>query len=162
MSSQFGILKKRHLEKIDSPSTDDPMDAYRSVILRSGKTEQEQKDIEETVAETGHETRNVNQVVKLVNIHLSEKVKRLNEIKAASKRFDDELNMFTNPTGQDKLNSELTTNPVPQEPSQPVPEKPTIESQPVYGDLLVLINKYGFEQLSQALDAILSKNQKPQ
>lgn len=136
------------------------MDAYRSVILRSGKTGHEQKDIEETVAETGHETRNVNQVVKLVNIHLSEKVKRLNEIKAASKRFDDELNMFTNPTPQEPNQAtELTTNPLPQEPSHPAPEKPTIESQPVYSDLLVLINKYGFEQLSQALDAILSKNQ---
>lgn len=139
------------------------MDAYRSVILRSGKTEQEQKDIEETVAEAGHETRSVNQVVKLVNLHLSEKVKRLNEIKAASKRFDDELNMFTNPIVREADQSfELQTSPTPLEPSKTIPEKPIIESQPVYNDLLDLINKYGFEQLSKALDAILSKNRSTQ
>ncbi|MEM3135204.1 MAG: hypothetical protein QXW37_00585 [Candidatus Nitrosotenuis sp.] len=153
-------MKKRHLEKIGNNISDDPMDAYRSVILRSGKIEQEQKDIEETVAEAGHETRSVNQVVKLVNLHLSEKVKRLNEIKAASKRFDDELNMFTNPITQEtSRSSELQINPTPQEPSKTLPTNPTIESQPVYNDLLDLINKYGFKQLSQALDAILSKNQ---
>ncbi|MEM3006865.1 MAG: hypothetical protein QXY15_02245, partial [Candidatus Nitrosotenuis sp.] len=55
--------------------------------------------------------------------------------------------------------SELQINPTPQEPSKTLPTNPTIESQPVYNDLLDLINKYGFEQLSQALDAILSKNQ---
>ncbi|MEM3076071.1 MAG: hypothetical protein QXW38_00435 [Candidatus Nitrosotenuis sp.] len=148
------------MEKIGNNISDDPMDAYRSVILRSGKIEQEQKDIEETVAEAGHETRSVNQVVKLVNLHLSEKVKRLNEIKAASKRFDDELNMFTNPITQEiSRSSELQINPTPQEPSKTLPTNPTIESQPVYNDLLDLINKYGFKQLSQALDAILSKNQ---
>jgi hypothetical protein len=157
------VLKKRHLERIGNPITDDPMDAYRSVILRSGKTEQEQKDIEETVAEAGHETRSVNQVVKLVNLHLSEKVKRLNEIKAASKRFDDELNMFTNPIAQETdQSSKLQTNPTPQEPDKTLLEKPIIESQPVYNDLLDLINKYGFEQLSEALDAILSKNRSTQ
>ncbi|MFN3655326.1 MAG: hypothetical protein ACK4TO_08395 [Candidatus Nitrosotenuis sp.] len=156
-------MKKRHLERIGSPITDDPMDAYRNIILRSGKTKQEQKDIEETVAEAGHETRSVNQVVKLVNIHLSEKVKRLNEIKAASKRFDDELNMFTNPIAQEAdQSSELQTNAAPLESSKTIPEKPIIESQPVYNDLLDLINKYGFEQLSQALDAILSKNRSTQ
>lgn len=156
-------MKKRHLEKIGNPISDDPMDAYRNVILRSGKTEQEQKDIEETVAEAGHETRSVNQVVKLVNLHLSEKVKRLNEIKAASKRFDDELNMFTNPIAQEAdHSSELQTNPAPQELRKTLQEKPIIESQPVYNDLLDLINKYGFEQLSQALDAILSKNRNTQ
>ncbi|MEM3006866.1 MAG: hypothetical protein QXY15_02250, partial [Candidatus Nitrosotenuis sp.] len=132
------------MEKIGNNISDDPMDAYRSVILRSGKIEQEQKDIEETVAEAGHETRSVNQVVKLVNLHLSEKVKRLNEIKAASKRFDDELNMFTNPITQEiSRSSELQINPTPQEPSKTLPTNPTIESQPVYNDLLDLINKYG-------------------
>ncbi|MEO9309430.1 MAG: hypothetical protein ABI337_03950 [Nitrososphaera sp.] len=156
-------MKKRHLERIDTPTSEDPMEAYRSIILRSGKAAEEQKDIEETVAEAGHETRNVNQVVKLVNLHLSEKVKRLNEIKAASKRFDDELNMFTNPIEQDADHSiELQPNSMSQETSKPHQEKPFIESQPVYRDLLVLINKYGFEQLSEALDAILSKNRNTQ
>ncbi|MEM3172329.1 MAG: hypothetical protein QXE82_02200 [Candidatus Nitrosotenuis sp.] len=156
-------MKKRHLEKIGSPTSDDPMDAYRSIILRAGKQEEEQKDIEETVAEAGHETRSVNQVVKLVNLHLSEKVKRLNEIKAASKRFDDELNMFTNPVVQEADQpSELQTSPTAQEPSRAAQASPNIESQPVYGDLLALINRYGFEQLSQALDAILSKNRNAQ
>ena len=133
------------------------MDAYRSVILRSGKTEHETKDIEETVAEAGHETRSVNQVVKLVNVHLSEKVKRLNELKAASKRFDDELNMFTNPIQQEPAHtvSELPANP----PQQPAPSvEPQNDSQAVLSDLSVLINKYGFEKLSKALDEILSKN----
>jgi len=110
------------------------MDAYRSVILRSGKTEHETKDIEETVAEAGHETRSVNQVVKLVNVHLSEKVKRLNELKAASKRFDDELNMFTNPIQQEPAStvSELPANP----PQQPTPSaEPQNDSQAVLSDL---------------------------
>lgn len=162
MYNQSWVLKKRHLERIGNPISDDPMDAYRSVILRSGKSEEEQKDIEETVAEAGHETRNVNQVVKLVNLHLSEKVKRLNEIKAASKRFDDELNMFTNPITQETNQSSELQNSTPQAPNKTIPEKPIIESQPVYNDLLDLINKYGFEQLSQALDAILSKNRNMQ
>jgi hypothetical protein len=156
------MLKKRHLEKMGNPTSDDPMDAYRSVILRSGKSEPDTKDIEETVAEAGHETRSVNQVVKLVNIHLSEKVKRLNELKAASKRFDDELNMFTNPTPQEPNHtvSELPSNPVPQEPNRSALGAFSNESQAVTNDLLILINKYGFEKLSQALDEILSKNAK--
>jgi hypothetical protein len=152
-------LKKRHLEKMGSPTSDDPMDAYRSVILRSGKSESDSKDIEETVAEAGHETRSVNQVVKLVNIHLSEKVRRLNELKAASKRFDDELNMFANPIPQEpSAVSELPSSPAPQEPNRVVSETSPNETQAVTNDLLILINKYGFEKLSQALDTILSKN----
>lgn len=152
-------MKKRHLEKIGSPADGDPMDAYRSVILRSGKTEAEAKDIQETVAEAGHETRSVNQVVKLVNLQLSEKVKRLNELKAASKRFDDELNMFTNPMSQESSPtiSEIPSNPTPQPPTPVILESQN-ESQEVSNDLLILINKYGFEKLSKALDEILSKN----
>jgi hypothetical protein len=135
------------------------MDAYRSVIIRSGKSEPETKDIQETVAEAGHETRSVNQVVKLVNLQLSEKVKRLNELKAASKRFDDELNMFTNPLQREPSQtvSELPSNVTPQPPT-PVVSESQNESQEVSNDLLILINKYGFEKLSKALDEILSKN----
>lgn len=142
------------MERINAPSSADPMDAYRSVILRSGKSAPESKDIKETVAEAGHETRSVNQVVKLVNIHLSEKVKRLNEIKAASKRFDDELNMFTNPAQQEQENTINESH----KPQESISEPHSNESQAVLDDLSALINKYGFEKLSKALDEILTKN----
>lgn len=138
------IMSRRYLKKVDLPKSEGPIDAFRSIHFKEDLRSNSEK-VQDSVNEAGHETRSVNQVVKLVNLHLSEKVKRLEELKKASKRFDEELNMFTSGIGE---------------------EQPTINSIPSSDDdisiisdqLSTMINKYGFEKLSNALDRILAQN----
>jgi hypothetical protein len=137
------ILSRRYLKKVDLPKSEEPIDAFRSIHFKEDLRTNSEK-VQDSVNEAGHETRSVNQVVKLVNLHLSEKVKRLEELKKASKRFDEELNMFTSGIGE---------------------EQPTINNLPASDDLAIItdqlssmINKYGFEKLSSALDRILAQN----
>lgn len=137
------ILSRRYLKKVDIPKSEEPIDAFRSIHFKEDLRTNSEK-VQDSVNEAGHETRSVNQVVKLVNLHLSEKVKRLEELKKASKRFDEELNMFTSGIGE---------------------EQPTINNLSASDDLAIItdqlssmINKYGFEKLSSALDRILAQN----
>ncbi|WP_268542543.1 hypothetical protein [Candidatus Nitrosotenuis cloacae] len=136
-------MSRRYLKKVDLPKSEEPIDAFRSIHFKEDLRTNSEK-VQDSVNEAGHETRSVNQVVKLVNLHLSEKVKRLEELKKASKRFDEELNMFTSGIGE---------------------EQPTINNLPASDDLAIItdqlssmINKYGFEKLSSALDRILAQN----
>lgn len=140
-------MTDKHLKKEQQLGPDDPFDAFRSIHFKKDTRTNEEK-VKDGVTEAGHETRSVNQVVKLVNMSLSEKVKRLERLKQESKRFDEELNMFT---------SGLNENPNPSLPSQNPPFAHSGESiQMVSNDLIHLINKYGIDNLTTALDKILS------
>lgn len=140
-------MTDKHLKKEQQLGPDDPFDAFRSIHFKKDTRTNEEK-VKDGVTEAGHETRSVNQVVKLVNMSLSEKVKRLERLKQESKRFDEELNMFT---------SGLNENPSPSPPYQNPPLTSSGESiQMVSNDLIHLINKYGIDNLTAALDKILS------
>lgn len=140
-------MTDKHLKKEQQLGPDDPFDAFRSIHFKKDTRTNEEK-VKDGVTEAGHETRSVNQVVKLVNMSLSEKVKRLERLKQESKRFDEELNMFT---------SGLNENPSPSPPYQNPPFTHSGESiQMVSNDLIHLINKYGIDNLTAALDKILS------
>lgn len=138
-------MTDKHLKKNHELSPDDPFDAYRSIHFKRDTRTNEEK-VKDSVTEAGHETRSVNQVVKLVNLSLTEKVKRLEKLKEESKRFDEELNMFNN---MEKKSFEQ---------SQPAPinAPSSTDLQLVSSDLLNLINKYGVNALTIALDKILS------
>lgn len=142
-------LKKHVIDQID----DDPFSAFRSVHFKKDLRTNSEK-VQDGVMEAGQETRSVNQVVKLVNVHLSEKVKKLEKLKEASKRFDEELNMFTSGIGEQKNAGEQAPN----SESKPVPAAIEGDISAVSQDLLHLIHKYGFGKLSSALDNILSQN----
>lgn len=147
-------MTEKHLKKYVTDESDDPMNAFRSVHFKKD-TKTKPDNLQNSVAEAGQETRSVNQVVKLVNLHINEKVKKLEKLKEASKRFDEELNMFTSGFNEQKSeqNNKVSQNTTPQQP-------PANESDiyAVTNDLVVLINKYGFEKLSMALDKIISQN----
>lgn len=141
------MLTDKHLKKEQQLGPDDPFDAFRSIHFKKDTRTIEEK-VKDGVTEAGHETRSVNQVVKLVNMSLSEKVKRLERLKQESKRFDEELNMFTS-----GLNEKPDSSP----PNQNPPFTHSSESiQMVSNDLMNLINKYGIDNLTVALDKILS------
>lgn len=152
-SPDLTLLSDKHLKKYNiEKKTDDPLDAFRSIHFQKD-TRTNSKKLQESVVEAGQETRSVNQVVKLVNIHLSEKVKKLEKLKEASKRFDEELNMFTK--GIDEQQNQQSAPPAAQPQNQGVSES---DMYAVTNDLVTIINKYGFQRLTMALDRIIAQN----
>lgn len=143
-------LKKHYIDKVD----DDPLNAYRSVHFKKDQRTNSEK-VQDGVVEAGQETRSVNQVVKLVNVHLSEKVKKLQKLKEDSKRFDEELNMFASNLHEQK---NVSAEPQSKPDNKPGQVSNVTDVSEVSNDLLLLINKYGFGKLSTALDNILSQN----
>jgi tRNA nucleotidyltransferase/poly(A) polymerase len=140
-------LADRHIKKDKVYDSADPIDAFRSIHFKIDNRTNEEK-VKDSVAEAGHETRSVNQVVKLVNMSISEKVKKLEKLKQDSKRFDEELNMFTSGLNE------------PPKPTQSVPQNMQTldqhEIEAISKELLGLINKYGAKKLSTAFDKVLS------
>lgn len=153
-SPDLTLLSDKHLKKYNvEKKTDDPLDAFRSIHFKKDTRTNSEK-LQESVVEAGQETRSVNQVVKLVNIHLSEKVKKLEKLKEASKRFDEELNMFTKGIGEQQ-NQQSTQQTTPQPQNLGINES---DMYAVTNDLVMIINKYGFEKLTMALDRIIAQN----
>src|SRR5574338_1579753 len=109
------LLTDKHIKKDRTvPQSEDAFDAFRSLHFKTDTRTNTEK-VQDSVVEAGHETRSVNQVVKMVNLSLSEKVKRLEKLKEDSKRFEDELNLFMgNPNTQ-----QSTIPPVPSAPTVP-------------------------------------------
>jgi hypothetical protein len=140
-------LVDKQIKKEKTSELDDPFNAYRSIHFRTDNRTNEEK-VKNKMTEAGHETRSVNQVVKLVNMSISEKVKKLEKLKQDSKRFDEELNMFTNGLNE---NPQSISHPAPTAQDFAESEVDTISKE-----LVSLINKYGAKKLTIALDNILS------
>lgn len=139
----------RHIKKDKIYDSADPIDAFRSIHFKIDKRTNEEK-VKDGVAEAGHETRSVNQVVKLVNMSISEKVKKLEKLKQDSKRFDEELNLFTSGLNEQPKPSLQTVN----HDAQNLAES---EIDALSKELTLLINKHGAKKLFDALDDVLSK-----
>ena len=156
------------------PQSGDAFDAFRSLHFKTDTRTNAEK-VQDSVVEAGHETRSVNQVVKMVNMSISEKVKRLEKLKEDSKRFEDELNLFTGspsiqqnaPQPTQSVPTIPTTIPTPAQTSQQPSTNPfSTDIYMISRDLMTLINKYGLQKFSTALNGVLteinSKENKPQ
>lgn len=138
------MLSDKRIQKDKTPVDQEPMDAFRSIHFRKDTRSHSDK-LYDSVADAGQETRSTNQIVKLVNLHLNERMKHLQKIKDASKKFDDEVNMFTSSAKEENL---------PQSKSIPG----DTETQALSNELATLISKHGFKKLSDALELLLSQN----
>ncbi|MEW6043510.1 MAG: hypothetical protein AB1608_04555 [Thermoproteota archaeon] len=130
-------MPRRFLNRITSRDESDP-DAPRRAVNVQQDTRDHAERVKDQIDETREDTRNADQYMRFVNAHLQHKVSTLEKIKEVQKKFDDELNMFkTDPVTLEKnSNSE-------------------IEKTIIVKELSALINRYGFEKLSDALDTIL-------
>lgn len=142
-------MADKYIKKDKTYDSVDPIDAFRSIHFRVDNRTNEEK-VMDSVAEAGHETRSVNQVVKLVNMSISEKVKKLEKLKQESKRFDEEMNLFTS-----GLNEQPTPNP--QNVDLGVQNSSEFEIDALSKELALLINKHGAKKLSVALDKVLAE-----
>ncbi|MBI5697094.1 MAG: hypothetical protein HZC29_01025 [Thaumarchaeota archaeon] len=152
-------MADKHLRKDRSvPQSNDAFDAFRSLHFKTDNRTNAEK-VQDSVVEAGHETRSVNQVVKLVNMSINEKVKRLQQLKQESKRFDDELNMFTSSTNEQQPPQPQQTATAQPAPVQNVQASQNTDASDVYAissNLLSLINRYGLPKFSVALNGVLS------
>ena len=149
------ILTENHIKKYRTVhQSEDAFDAFRSLHFKTDNRTNTEK-VQDSVVEAGHETRSVNQVVKLVNMSINEKVKRLQQLKQESKRFDDELNMFTS-SANEPQSSEQPTTPVQSAPTQASQTADASDVYAISSSLLSLINRYGLPKFSVALNGVLS------
>ena len=111
---------KSRIERL-GPNIDDldPMEVtYRNILIekeQGPKPLTKEEIVKEEVRETGHQTRTTNQFQKYVNAHLSDRVSKINKIKEAKEKFDDEIKKLqTNePLSSSELEqsaAELTSN----------------------------------------------------
>ena len=170
MNRGFGSnsLADKYLKKDRTiPQSTDAFDAFRSLHFKVDQRSNAEK-VKDSVAEAGHETRSVNQVVKMVNLSISEKVKRLEKLKEDSKRFDDELNLFMGSSNAQQSQVPATPSvPNPQTSPQAAPQTvtPPVQNQAaspselyfISRDLRSIINKYGLQKFSTALNGVLSE-----
>lgn len=114
------------------------------------KEEYDNRDHSERVKdkfiEAGQDTRNANQFVKLVNAQLQKKVSHIEKIKEAQRKYDEEINMF-------KVDVVVTQNEFQTRENQASND---VEAALITRELSAMINKYGFEKLTRALDSIMA------
>jgi hypothetical protein len=141
-------MHDRHLERKEARKEYDPLldKPERELFFQHEEREAEKTSAEKArdkVVEAGNDTRNTNQYVKLVNAHIQNKVSTLQRIKEAQKKFEQEVDMF-------KVNSAIEEQPH----ARPT-QSGDVESMLIIKELSVMINKYGIEKISKALDQIL-------
>lgn len=141
-------MQDRHLERKEGRKEYDPLldKPERELYFQHEEREAEKTSAEKArdkVVEAGNDTRNTNQYVKLVNAHIQNKVSTLERIKKAQKKFEQEVDMF-------KVGSESEEQP------QAMPTQAgDVESALIIRELSTMINKYGIDKISKALDQIL-------
>lgn len=133
------IMSRRYLNRITNRDESDPENPKRAVSVQSD-TRNHAERVKDQIIETREDTRNADQYMRFVNAHLQHKVSTLEKIKEGQKKFEAELDMFKvepQTLGNDSCNN--------------------IEDEKalIVKELSALINKYGFEKLSDALDTIL-------
>lgn len=145
-------MPRKYLEKQDMPQNDeDPFGpTFRKLYFKEEEvdTREHSEKVKDKFAEAGNDTRNANQFVKFVNAHIQNKVSHLEKIKEAQRKFEEELNMFSSGTDvsvqeqskQDNTNSD-------------------VENALIIRQLSAMINKYGIEKMSKALDQMLTGKQ---
>lgn len=146
-------LEKRILEENPNISNDDLEDVIESGLTRKlflNKEESDRKDrserVKEQFIEAGQDTRNANQFVKLVNAQLKKKVSQIEKIKEAQRKYEEEMNMFRSDVSIEQRESQARNNEASND----------VEAAMITRELSAMINKYGFEKLTKALDSIMA------
>ncbi|MFN3655084.1 MAG: hypothetical protein ACK4TO_07135 [Candidatus Nitrosotenuis sp.] len=133
------IMSRHYLNRITNRDESDPENPKRAVNVQSD-TRNHAERVKDQIIETHEDTRNTDQYMRFVNAHLQHKVSTLEMIKEGQKKFETELDMF-------KVEPQIFGN----------NSRNNIEGEKalIVKELSTLINKYGFEKLSDALDTIL-------
>ncbi|MBM2852809.1 MAG: hypothetical protein HW420_1356 [Candidatus Nitrosotenuis sp.] len=145
-------IAKRETVDDKNISNDELEDVIESGLTRKlfFKDEYDTRDRAERVKdqfiEAGQDTRNANQFVKLVNAQLQKKVSQIEKIKEAQRKYEEEVNMFKADTVVGQKEPQTRNNEAFND----------VESALITRELSSMINKYGFEKLTKALDAIMA------
>ena len=150
-------MVEKHIAKRDTAddkeiSNDELEDVIESGLTRKlfFKDEYDTRDrserVKEQFIEAGQDTRNANQFVKLVNAQLQKKVSQIEKIKEAQRKYEEEVNMFKSDTVIGQKESQIRNNVASND----------VESALITRELSAMINKYGFEKLTKALDSIMA------
>ena len=136
-------MEKRDVDEDFDPLLDrPPRRLYFGYDERDGKDASEK--IQEGIDQAGKDTRNANQYVKLVNAHLQNKMSALEKIKEAQKKFEQEIDMFKmieGPAEQKQSTSSQSND---------------AETVLIIRELSSMINKYGVDKISKALDQLFA------
>lgn len=132
-------MSRRYLNRITNRDESDSENPRRAVSVQSDTRDHAER-VKDQIIETREDTRNADQYMRFVNAHLQHRVSTLEQIKENQKKFEAELDMF-------KVAPQTLEN----------NSRNTIEAEKalIVKELSTLINKYGFEKLSDALDTIL-------
>lgn len=135
-------MEKREVDEDFDPLLDKPP---RRLYFDDNEDKRDRAEIvKDEIDQAGKDTRNANQYVKLVNAHLQNKMSALEKIKQAQKKFEQEVDMF-------KMGDEVT------EQKQPTPSQTNdAETVLIVRELSSMINKYGVEKISKALDQLFA------
>ncbi|QLH08879.1 hypothetical protein [Candidatus Nitrosotenuis sp. DW1] len=149
-------MVEKHIAKRDITEKNITNDDLEDIIESGGtrklffKEELDTRDRSERVKdqfiEAGQDTRNANQFVKLVNAQLQKKVSQIAKIKEAQRKYEEEMNMFKVDTVVEQSGFQAKGNEVSND----------VEAALITRELSAMINKYGFEKLTKALDAIMA------
>ena len=150
-------MVERHIAKRDVKEEKDVSNDSLEDIIESGGTrklffreEYDTRDrserVKEQFIEAGQDTRNANQFVKLVNAQLQKKVSQIEKSKEAQRKYEEEVNMFKADTVVEQKEFQIRNKEATND----------VESALITRELSAMINKYGFEKLTKALDAIMA------
>ncbi|WP_042686382.1 hypothetical protein [Candidatus Nitrosotenuis chungbukensis] len=149
-------MVEKHIAKRDVTEKNITNDDLEDIIESGGtrklffKEELDTRDRSERVKdqfiEAGQDTRNANQFVKLVNAQLQKKVSQIAKIKEAQRKYEEEMNMFKVDAVVEQSGFQAKSNEVSND----------VEAALITRELSAMINKYGFEKLTKALDAIMA------
>lgn len=150
-------MVEKHIAKRDVKEDRDFSNDTLEDIIESGGTrklffreELNTKDrserVKEQFIEAGQDTRNANQFVKLVNAQLQKKVSQIEKIKEAQRKYEEEVNMFKVDAVVEQKEFQARNNAAASD----------VESAMITRELSAMINKYGFEKLTKALDSIMA------
>lgn len=149
-------MVEKHIAKRDITEKNITNDDLEDIIESGGtrklffKEELDKRDRSERVKdqfiEAGQDTRNANQFVKLVNAQLQKKVSQIEKIKEAQRKYEEEMNMFRTDTPVVEQSGFQARNEAVND----------VEAALITRELSAMINKYGFDKLTKALDAIMA------
>lgn len=150
-------MVEKHIAKRDTPNEKNITNDDLEDVIESGgtrklffKEELDTRDRSERVKdqfiEAGQDTRNANQFVKLVNAQLQKKVSQIEKIKEAQRKYEEEMNMFRADTVVEQREFQARNNEAVND----------VEAALITRELSAMINKYGFDKLTKALDAIMA------
>ncbi|HSA97636.1 MAG TPA: hypothetical protein VLF17_00985 [Candidatus Nitrosotenuis sp.] len=146
-------IAKREIKEEEKEITNDELE---DIIASGGarklffKEEYDTRDrserVKDQLIEAGQDTRNTNQFVKLINAQMKRKVSQIEKMKEAQRKYEEEMNMF-------KVDSVIEQRDFQARNTEAAND---VESALITRELSAMINKYGFEKLTKALDAIMA------